>query len=55
MTSSQPSTPAPTLAIATIPMQPWVTPFEFSKALKVGTMFPNLYYPFYIGGEQNDK
>ena len=53
MTSSQPSTPA--LAIATVPKQPWVAPYEFSKALKVGTIFPNLNLPFYVGGEQNGK
>ena len=38
------------LAIATIPMQPWVTPYEPAKALKQGTMFPNLDLPFFVTG-----
>lgn len=38
------------LAIATIPMQPWETPYEPEKALKQGTIFPSLDLPFYITG-----
>ena len=48
--------PAPgvQLAIATVPMQPWETPYEPSKALKQGTIFPCLDLPFFIvGGEKN--
>lgn len=42
------------LAIATVPMQPWETPYEPSKALKQGTIFPCLDLPFFIvGGEKN--
>ena len=41
------------LAIATVPMQPWETPYEPSKALKQGTIFPCLDLPFFIvGGEK---
>lgn len=40
-----------TLAIASIEKQPWIQPTELSLALKRGTLFENLYYPFYIGGE----
>lgn len=39
------------LAIASIVKQPWVQPTELSLALKRGTLFENLYFPFYIGGD----
>ena len=46
--------PGVQLAIATVPMQPWETPYEPSKALKQGTIFPCLDLPFFIvGGEKN--
>lgn len=40
------------LAIASVPKQPWVQPRELCLALKRGTIFENLDFPFYIGGEQ---
>lgn len=45
------------LAIATIPMQPWETPYEPAKGLKQGTIFPSLDLPFYAaeGGNQNGR
>ena len=43
------------LAIATIPIQPWETPYEPARALKQGTIFPSLDLPFYKqGGGVND-
>lgn len=42
------------LAIATVPMQPWETPYEPAKALKQGTIFPCLDLPFFkTGGEKH--
>ena len=42
------------LAIATVPMQPWETPYEPAKALKQGTIFPCLDLPFFlVGGEKH--
>ena len=42
------------LGIATIPMQPWETPYTPARALKQGTMFPCLDLPFFVtGGELN--
>ncbi len=40
------------LAIATVPMQPWETPYEPSKALKQGTIFPPGSAVFIVGGEK---
>lgn len=43
-----------TLAIATVPEQPWITPYEPEKGLKQGTIFPNLDMPFFkTGGVTN--
>lgn len=39
-----------TLAIATVPVQPWETPYDPQKALKQGTIFPSLDLPFYVTG-----
>ncbi|MCB7059769.1 spore coat associated protein CotJA [Eggerthella lenta] len=36
--------------MATVPMQPWETPYEPSKALKQGTIFPCLDLPFFLVG-----
>ena len=36
------------LAIATVPMQPWETPYDAATALKQGTIFPCLDKPFYV-------
>ena len=42
------------LAIATVPMQPWETPYDAATALKQGTIFPCLDTPFYVtGGEKH--
>ncbi|WP_320938051.1 spore coat associated protein CotJA [Enterocloster lavalensis] len=42
------------LAIATVPMQPWETPYNAATALKQGTIFPCLDKPFYVtGGEKH--
>lgn len=41
------------LAIASVPMQPWEKPCDPALGLKRGTIFNNLYFPFYIGGESH--
>lgn len=42
------------LAIATVPMQPWETPYDSAKALRQGTIFPSLDLPFFVtGGDAN--
>lgn len=40
-----------TLAITTVPMQPWEVPYDPQKALKQGTIFPGLDKPFYVTAE----
>lgn len=35
------------LAIASIPMQTWTPPYDPSKALTQGTIFPELVQPFF--------
>lgn len=40
------------LAIASVHKQPWMQPRELSLALKRGTIFENLDFPFYAGGEE---
>lgn len=42
--------PGLALAIATVPMQPWETPYEPARALQRGTMFPSLDLPFFVTG-----
>lgn len=58
MNANSNSIPAPSavlpLAIVTIPLQPWVQPYDHSKALKQGTIFPNLDLPFFAGGEAHE-
>lgn len=49
----QPPAPSPALAIATVPSQPWIQPYDPAAGLKHGTIFPSLNLPFYIGGEKN--
>ena len=34
------------LAMAYVPIQPWETPYEPDVALRRGTIFPSLDYPF---------
>ncbi len=38
------------LAMATVPMQPWETPYDPPTALRQGTVFPGLDKPFYVTG-----
>lgn len=46
--------PGLSLAIATIPVQPWETPSEPAAGLKQGSIFPSLILPFYKeGGNEN--
>lgn len=45
----------PVLALTTILIQPWSAPCDLAKGLKQGTIFPDLCFPFYIGGDENDK
>lgn len=42
--------PGLSLAMASVPMQPWETPYDAAKALKQGTIFPSLDLPFYVTG-----
>lgn len=42
-----------TIAIATVPCQKWSEPYDLAKALKEGTIFPELNKPFYMGGDDN--
>ena len=42
--------PGLSLAMASVPMQPWETPYNTAKALKQGTIFPSLDLPFYVTG-----
>lgn len=53
--SPKQSSPGPSLAIATIPMQPWEEPYDACQGLKTGTIFPGLDLPFYVtaGGEHH--
>lgn len=37
-----------TLAMATVPLQPWEPPYDPEKALRQGTIFPGLDKPFYV-------
>ena len=42
------------LAMTTVPIQPWEEPYDPCKALKTGTIFQSLNLPFYVtGGEAN--
>lgn len=41
------------LAIASIPIQMWNETYDLEKALQVGTIFPDLHKPFYLGGDEN--
>lgn len=42
--------PGLSLAVASVPMQPWETPYDASKAFKQGTIFPSLDLPFFLTG-----
>ena len=41
----------PALAIATVPIQSWIPPYDFDRALKIGTIFPDLNKPVFCGDE----
>lgn len=42
------------IAIASVPCQEWSEPYDdLAKALKEGTIFPELNKPFYMGGDDN--
>lgn len=42
-----------TLAIATVPIQPWEQPYDPATGLQHGTIFPCLDLPFFVtGGEK---
>lgn len=43
-----------TMAIVSIPKQSWTVPTELSLALKRGTLFADLYFPFFAGGDVHD-
>ena len=43
------------LAIASVPSQPWEKPMELEKALCRGTVFESLDMPFFVGGEKHDQ
>lgn len=43
-----------TLAMATIPIQPWEKPYDPETALRQGTMFPGLNKPFYVIAGNSD-
>ena len=53
--SSKQANCVPSLAIATIPMQPWEEPYDACKALQAGTIFPGLDLPFYVTGGENHE
>lgn len=40
------------LAISSIAIQQWGEVYELDKALQVGTIFPDLHKPFYLGGDE---
>ncbi len=42
--------PGVSLAIVTVPLQPWETPYEPAEALQRGTIFPSLDKPFFAAG-----
>lgn len=41
------------IAMATIPCQTWKETYDLCKALKEGTIFPELNKPFYCGGDED--
>lgn len=44
-----------TLAIATVPCQKWNGTYSYEEALSVGTIFPDLHMPFFMGGDTDGK
>ena len=43
------------IAMATIPCQSWNETYDLDKALKEGTIFPELNKVFYCGGDEDVK
>lgn len=44
------------LAMASVPVQQWTNEtYDLPKALLVGTIFPELHMPFFMGGDTNVK
>ena len=43
------------LAIVSVPSQPWEKPMELETALCRGTVFESLDMPFFVGGEKHDQ
>lgn len=43
------------LAIATVPFQKWNKTYDYETALSVGTIFPDLHMPFFMGGDSDGK
>ncbi len=41
----------PAFAIASIPIQPWAPPYDFDRALKIGTIFPELNKPIFCADD----
>lgn len=41
------------IAMASVPCQNFSEPYDLAKALKEGTIFPELNKPFYMGGDDN--
>lgn len=41
----------PALAIASVPIQSWIPPYDFDRALKIGTIFPDLNKPVFCGDD----
>lgn len=41
----------PTLAMISVPIQPWTPPYDFDRALKIGTIFPDLNKPVFCGDD----
>lgn len=37
------------LAMASVPVQGWKPPYDFDRALQIGTLFPDLNKPFFDG------
>lgn len=43
------------IAIASVPIQEWEQPYDVEKALQNGSIFPQLYKPFFIEDEMKSK
>lgn len=43
------------LGIATVPCQQWNGTYDTEKALRRGTVFPELDLPFFLGGDTDGK